>query len=64
MTSSFILTLDTGDDTDLLGIADDIKTLVDGQQGFRVTECKPFPHPTLYPPTPLGAPVGPNPAGG
>lgn len=60
MQSSFILTLDHGDDTDLLGIAEDIKHVVDGNNGLIVVECKPFPHPTLYPPTPSGAPTGPN----
>lgn len=60
MTSAFILTLDVGDDTDLFGIADEVKQLVDGQGGLIVVECKPFPHPTLYPPPPLGAPGGPQ----
>jgi hypothetical protein len=64
MVSSFILTLDTGDDTDLIGIADDVKALVDGEEGLQVIECKPYPHPSLYPPTPPGAPEGPSPAGG
>ena len=56
--------IDSGDDTDLIGIADDVKDMVNGNEGLIVIYCKPFQHPTLMPVTPLGAPAGPNLAGG
>lgn len=64
MQAAFILTLDTGSDTDLIGIAQDVKQMVDGNEGLTVIDCKPYIHPTLNLQTPLGAPAGPNPAGG
>lgn len=64
MQAAFILTLDTGDDTDLFGIADEVKEMIDGNAGLIVVECKPYPHPTLTPTAPPGAPAGPNLSGG
>lgn len=64
MTAAFILTLDTGDDTDLYGVAESVKEMVDGNEGLLVVDCKPYAHPTLTPAPPIGAPVGPNPVGG
>jgi hypothetical protein len=60
MIASYILTLDTGDDTDLFGIAKDVREMIDGNEGLLVVDCKPFPHPTLNPTPPPGAPPGPN----
>lgn len=68
MTSAFILTLDVGDDTDLLGIADDVIQLVDGEEGLKVISCVPYQHPTLGIGGPAavvpGLPPPPNPLGG
>jgi hypothetical protein len=64
MQASFILTLDTGSDTDLIGVAADVADALEGVEGLHVILCKPFPHPTLYPPTPPGAPEVPNPLAG
>lgn len=47
MTAAFIIELDTGSDTDLIGIAEDLAQVVDGQEGFVVISCKPWAHPTL-----------------
>ena len=66
MNASFILTLDTGSDTDLIGIAQDIQDLVDGEEGLHVIDCKPYQHPTLGIGGPAipGALPPPNPLGG
>lgn len=64
MQAAFILTLDTGDDTDLIGIAADVSDIVDGQQGLIVVSCKPWPHPVLMPEPALGAPTPPSPLAG
>lgn len=41
MIAAFIVQLDTGSDTDLLGIADDIRDACE-KEGFLVKECKPW----------------------
>lgn len=46
MTAAFIVQLDTGSDTDFLGIADDIKEAVE-TKGFTVLECKPWSRQSL-----------------
>ena len=64
MQAAFILTLDTGEDTDLVSIAEDVAEIVDGQQGLIVVSCKPWPHPVLLPQQALGTPTSPTPLAG
>jgi hypothetical protein len=55
MTSAFILTLDHGSDTDLLGIADDVKSSIEKDGQFIVIDVKPYAAPVSDPYT-LAAP--------
>ena len=59
MTSAFILKLDVGDDTDLVGIAADLADIITADGRYLVIESTPWAHPTLAPSglTPPGAPV-------
>lgn len=45
MTSAFILTLDHGSDTDLLSIADDLKSIIEKDENFIVIDVKPWSSP-------------------
>jgi hypothetical protein len=47
MTSTFLLSIDHGTDTDLLGIADELATVVSNNSPFEVLSSKPWFHPTL-----------------
>ena len=45
MQAAFVLTLDTGDDTDLVGIAEEISHYIDDR--FQVISCHPWARQTL-----------------
>lgn len=52
MKSTFLVTIDHGTDTDLLGIASDLTEALEGQ--FNLTEdVRPWSHPSLQPASPL-----------
>lgn len=50
MRATFLLTLETGDDTDLPGIAEEVQHYVEDR--FDVLSCHPWAHPTQLSPEP------------
>lgn len=68
MKRAFILTLDTAGDTDFIGLADEIRTVVE-KEGMTVLDCKPWASPgtldpslatlPVKPPTPMPPPLPP-----
>lgn len=45
MQAAFVLTIETGDDTDLIGIAEEISHYIDDR--FQVISCAPWARPSL-----------------